>query len=157
MLRSQLVAVPCTLTTRVLAARYPGLSSTAGSGAATANRCAAPMPLNTCGNGPLESSRRKSPNMVFACDGMIRSMVPSTTELSTCPTTTGNDEGVRAGATAHVIGSMDSTLTPAPPMESRIVDDGFVTVCRTAAPMDEATNCPMMAAQTSSTTATTSC
>ena len=157
MLRSQLGAVPCTLTTRLLAARYPGLFSTAGSGAATANRWAAPMPLNTCGNGPLDSSRRNSQNMVLACDGMIRSIVPSTTELSTCPTTTGKDDAVRTEPIAQAISSIDSTLTAAPPMESRIVDDGLVTVCRTAAPIDEATNCPMMAAQTSSTTATTSC
>src|ERR1700723_1877533 len=138
MLRLQLVAVPCTLTTRVLAARYPGLSSTAGLGAATANRCAAPMPLNTCGNGPADSSRRKSPNMVLACAGMIRSIVPSTTELSTCPTTTGKDDAVRTEPIAQAISSIDRMLTAAPPMESRIVDEGLVTVCRPDPPTGDA-------------------
>src|ERR1700734_3637601 len=111
MLRSQLGAVPCTLTTRLVAARDPGLLSTAGSGAATANRGAPPIPLNPCGNGPLDSSRRKSPNIVLACVGMIRSIVPSTTELSTCPTTTGKDDAVRTEPIAQAISSIDRTLT----------------------------------------------
>src|SRR5258708_7469875 len=127
MLRSQLSAVPCTLTTRLLAARYPGLLSTAGSGAPTANRCAAPMPLNTCGNGPLESSCRKSWNIVLACDGITLSIVPSTTELSTCPTTTGKDDAVSTEPIAQAISSMDRTLTAAPPRGSRIVHEGRVT------------------------------
>ena len=84
MLRSQLGAVPCTLTTRLLAAWYPGLFSTAGSGGCTGNRWAAPMSLNTCGNGPEASIRLNSENMVLAGAGMTLSRVPSTTELFTC-------------------------------------------------------------------------
>jgi len=42
------------------------------------------MSLNTCGNGPLDSIRRNSENIVLAGDGMILSSVPSTTELLTC-------------------------------------------------------------------------
>src|SRR3984885_5076771 len=120
MLRSQLGAVPCTLTTRLVAARYPGLLSTAGSGAATANRWAAPMPLNTCGNGPLASSRRNSENMVFAWDGMTLSIVVSTSESSTCLTTTGKDEAVRTEPIAQAISSIEG-----------MVHDGLVIACPT--------------------------
>ena len=115
------------------------------------------MPLNTCGNGPLESSCRKSVNIVLAFDGMILSIVLSTTELLTCPTTTGNDDAVSTDPIAQAMSSMDRTLTTDPPMESRTVDDRLVTDCLTAAPMEDATNCPRMAALTSSTTATTAC
>src|SRR5512146_722880 len=131
MLRSQLGAVPSTLRTRVRAAWTPALFTTAGSGALTANRCAAPMPLNTWGNGPLASSRRNWENIVFACDGMTLSIVPSTSELSTCLTTTGNDDAVRTEPIAQAMSSIDSTLTAEPPTESAIVDDGLVIACRT--------------------------
>ncbi len=114
-----------------MAARYPGLFSTAGSGGLMANRWAAPMPLNTCGNGPLASSRRNSENMVFACDGMTLSMVPSTAELSTWVTTPWNDDAVRTEPIAQAISSIDRTLTSDPPTESRTVDDGLVIDCRT--------------------------
>ena len=89
------------------------------------------MPLNTCGNGPLASSRRNSENMVFAWDGMTLSIVPSTTELSTCLTTPWNDDAVRTEPIAQAISSIDRTLTTDPPMESRTVDDGLVIDCRT--------------------------
>ncbi len=56
---------------------------------------------------------------------------------------------------AQAMSSMDRTLTIDPPMESRMVDDGLVTDCRTAAPIEDAMNCPRMAKLTSSTTATT--
>ena len=157
MLRSQLSAVPCTLTMRLLAARKPASFSTAGSGAVTLNRCAAPMPLNTCGNGPLASIRRNSENIVLAGDGMILSIVLSTVELSTCWTTTGNGEAVSTEPIAQAMSSIDSTLTAEPPTASMVVDDRLVIVCRIAAPMEEATNCPTMAPLTRRMTATTSC
>src|ERR1700743_230586 len=157
MLRSQLVAVPSTLSTRVAAAWYPGSFSTAWSGGLTANRWAAPMPLNTCGNGPLASSRLNSENIVLACDGMIRSIVVSTSESSTCLTTTGNDDAVRTEAVAHPISSIDSTLTAEPPTQSRVRDDGLVIVCRTYAPIDDAMNWPMIAKVTRMMNATPSC
>src|ERR1700761_6367251 len=130
MLRSQASAVPSTLTTRLAAAWYPGLASTAGSGGLTANRRAAPMPLNTCGNGPLASSRRNSENVVLAWAGMTLSSVLSTAESSTCLTTTGNDDAVSTEPMAQAISSIDRTLTADPPTESRVVDDGLVIACR---------------------------
>src|SRR5262252_9727824 len=145
MLRSQLDAVPCTLRILLRAARYPGLCSTAASGACTVNKCAAPMPLNTCGNGPLASIRRNSENIVLAGVGMILSIVPSTAELLTCCTTTGNGEAVSTEPIAQAMSSIDSTLTAEPPMASMVVDDRPVIVCRIAVPIEEATNCPTMA------------
>ena len=62
---------------------------------------------------------------------MTRSIVPSTTESSTCLTTTGNDDAVRTEPIAQAISSIDRMLTADPPMESRVVDDGLVIVCRT--------------------------
>src|ERR1700722_19203861 len=115
------------------------------------------MPLNTCAHGPLEISRRNSENMVLAFVGMILSIVPSTNESLTCPTTTGKDDAVSTDPMAQAMSSMDRTLTIDPPTESRMVDDGFVTDCLTAAPIEDATNCPRMAALTSSTTATIAC
>src|ERR1700749_3545101 len=115
MLRLQDGAVPCTLITRVRAAWAPWLFSTAGSGALTANRWAAPIPLKTCGNGPLASTRRNSENMVLARHGIALSIVLSTAELSTWVTTAGKDEAVRTDPMAQAISSMDRMLTADPP------------------------------------------
>ena len=131
MLRSQLSAVPCTLSTRLVAAWYPGLFSTAGSGALMANKCAAPMPLNTCGNGPLASICLNSENMVFAWDGMTLSMVLSTFELSTWVTTPWNEDAVRTEPIAQAISSIERTLTTDPPTASSTVEDVLVIDCRT--------------------------
>ena len=88
---------------------------------------------------------------------MILSIVPSTAELLTCCTTTGNGEAVSTEPIAQAMSSIDSTLTAEPPMASMVVDDRPVIVCRIAVPIEEATNCPMIAPLTSRTTATTSC
>ena len=64
-------------------------------------------------------------------DAGIIAIVPSTTELSTCVTTPSNDDAVSTDPIAQAISSIDSTLTPAPPIESRTVDEGLVIVCRT--------------------------
>ena len=62
---------------------------------------------------------------------MTRSIVPSTAESLTCLTTTGNDDAVSTEPIAQAISSIDRMLTADPPMESRVVDDGLVMVCRT--------------------------
>src|SRR6516225_464788 len=98
------------------------------------------MPLNTCGNGPLASIRRNSENIVLAGVGMILSMVPSTVELFTCWSTTGNGEAVSTEPIAQATSSMDSTLTAEPPTASMVADERLVIVCRIAAPIEEATN-----------------
>jgi hypothetical protein len=113
--------------------------------------------LKTCGNGPLASIRRNWENMVLAGDGMILSMVPSTAELFTCWSTTVNGDEMITDPIAQAISSIDSTLTAEPPMASTVVDDRPVIVSLIAAPMEDATNCPMIAPLTRMMTATTSC
>ena len=157
MIREQLGAVPLILTTRLRAARYPALSRTALSGGATLSTCAAPIPLNTSGNGPLASRRRKSENIVRAGVGISRSVVRSTAELFTCDTTPLKGEATRTEPITQAMSSTESTLTTAPPTLSRKAAGRHVMCDRRAVPMAEAANCPMMASRTRITTATRSC
>ena len=87
---------------------------------------------------------------------MILSIVLSTTELLTCPTTTGKDDAVSTDPMAQAMSSIDRTLTNDPPMESRTVDDGLVTDCyrRADGGRDEL---PEDGGLTRITTATTAC
>ena len=105
----------------------------------------------------LARSLRKSENMVLAGDGMNLSSVCSTSELFTWVSTTGNGDSISTEPTTHAISSTDTALTTEPPTESRTVAECQVTVERMAAPIEEATNCPITAKLTSSTTAMTSC
>ena len=105
----------------------------------------------------LASSLRKSENMVLAGEGMNLSSVCSTKELFTCVSTTGNGDSISTDPTTHAISSTDTTLTTAPPTESRAVAGCQVTVDRMTAPIEEAMNCPITAKLTSRTTAITSC
>ena len=105
----------------------------------------------------LASSLRKSENMVRAGEGMNLSRPPSTMELLTCESTTGNGDSISTDPTTHAISRTDSMLTTEPPTESSTVAECQVTVDRMAAPIDEAMNWPITAKLTSSTTAMTSC
>src|SRR6202043_291870 len=71
--------------------------------------------------------------------------------------TTRNGDSIASSPTTHRCSSTDTTLTTEPPTESSTVAECQVTVERMAAPTDEATNCPITAKLTSSTTAMTSC
>ena len=71
--------------------------------------------------------------------------------------TTGNGDWISTDPTTQAISSTDAMLTKAPPTESATVAECQVTVDRMAAPMEEATNCPITAKLTSRTTAITSC
>src|SRR6516165_3225033 len=95
--------------------------------------------------------------MVLAGEGMNRSSVCSISELLTCVSTTGNGDSISTDPTTHAISKTETTLTTAPPTESRTVAECQVTVDRIAAPTEEAMNCPITAKLTSSTTAMTSC
>ena len=77
------------------------------------------MPPNTCGYGPLASSRRKSENMVRAADGMTLSTVRSTAELRTSPVIDGNPALTTAEPISQAMSRTDTTLTTAPPAASR--------------------------------------
>ncbi len=95
--------------------------------------------------------------MVLAGEGMNLSSVCSASELFTCWSTCGNGDSTSTDPTTQAISSTDTTLTAAPPTESRTVADRQVTVDRMAAPMADAMNCPSTAKLTSRTTAMTSC
>ena len=77
--------------------------------------------------------------------------------MLTCPSTTGKGDPFSTDPTTQAISRKDTTLTTAPPTESSTVADRQVTVERIAAPMEEATNCPITAKATSRTMAMTSC
>ena len=158
MQRSQLGAIPCTLTTRLAADRNPALFTTFGSGARDGTGALGADAAEHLREGAvLASSRRNSENIVLAGVGMNLSSVCSARESFTCWSTTGNEDAVSTEPITQAISSIDSMLTTDPPTESRAVDERQVTVDRIAAPTEEATNCPITAKLTSRTTATTSC
>jgi len=151
-------AIPWIRTTLARAARYPRESSTEESGAGMSKMRSAPILLKTSEYVLLvASSRRKSENIVRAGDGTNLSTVCRTSELLTCPSTSGNGDPFSTDPTTQAISRKDTTLTTAPPTESSAVADRQVTVDRMAAPMEEATNCPITAKLTSRTMATTVC
>ncbi len=95
--------------------------------------------------------------MVRAVLGIRRSTVRSTAELFTCVTTPLNGDATRTEPMTQAMSSTDSTLTAAPPTLSRNAAGRQLTCERSAVPMAEAANWPMMASSTRMITATRSC
>ena len=95
--------------------------------------------------------------MVRAVLGIRRSTVRSTAELFTCATTPLNGEATSTEPMTQAMSSTDSTLTAAPPTLSRNAAGRQLMCERSAVPMAEAANWPMMASSTRMTTATRSC